>query len=131
MKHKKFFIAAIPIVLVLGFLGYKGFASSATYYYTVAEFAAQQSAFVDKNVRVEGKVAEGTVDRKGTTVKFTMTDGTNNLPVTYTGVIPDTFKDSAEAVVEGKLNSAGVFEANTLLAKCPSKYEAQQPEVKN
>jgi len=113
----------IIVLAAVGYLGYKAFSASATYYYTVSEFSAQQSSFPDKSVRVSGNVSDGSIERQGTTLKFTLTDGQNSLPVVFTGVIPDSFKEGGEAVVQGKLNSEGVFEARTLLAKCPSKYE--------
>ena len=119
----KFIIGAVIILVAMGALGYQSFVNSATYYYTVSEFAAQQSAFTAKNVRVAGNVTDGTIERQGTNLKFTMADGQNNLRVVYQGIIPDTFKAGIEAVVLGKLNSAGIFEATELLAKCPTKYE--------
>ena len=122
-KRLKFIIGAIIVLIAIGFLGYQGFVYSATYYYTVSEFAGQQSAFADKNVRVAGNVTAGTIERQGSTLKFTMADEQNSLRVVYKGVVPDTFKAGIEAVVQGKLNSEGIFEANELLAKCPSKYE--------
>ncbi|NIV47932.1 MAG: hypothetical protein GWN46_14570, partial [Gammaproteobacteria bacterium] len=51
-------------------------------------------------------------------------DGAATLAVHYHGIIPDTFVDGADVVVEGQLQSDGVFSAHTLLAKCPSKYES-------
>jgi cytochrome c-type biogenesis protein CcmE len=50
-------------------------------------------------------------------------DGSAQLPVDFSGIIPDTFVDDADVVVEGNRRTDGVFEATTLLAKCPSKYE--------
>ncbi|MFH0941980.1 MAG: cytochrome c maturation protein CcmE [Chloroflexota bacterium] len=130
MKRLKFVIAAIIVVIALGFLGYKGFMSSATYYYTVSEFAGQQGAFADKSVRVSGTVAAGSIEKQGATLRFTITDGQKDLPVIYQGVVPDSFKAGGKAVVQGKLNSAGTFEAKTLLAKCPSKYEPVSDQPK-
>jgi cytochrome c-type biogenesis protein CcmE len=49
----------------------------------------------------------------------------STVTVRYTGVVPDTFKDDAEVIVTGTLGSDGVFQASDLLAKCPSKYEAE------
>ena len=60
------------------------------------------------------------------TVAFVMTDGGRELPVRYHGIIPDTFVDDADVVVEGALGADGTFAAHTLLAKCPSKYEAAE-----
>jgi cytochrome c-type biogenesis protein CcmE len=53
-----------------------------------------------------------------------MSDGTRELQVSYGKETPDTFVDGSEVVVEGVLGPDGVFVAHTLLAKCPSKYEA-------
>ena len=129
-KRLKFIIGAVIVLVAIGFLGYQGFVYSATYYYTVSEFASQQSAFADKNVRVAGNVTAGTIERQGSTLKFTMSDGQESLRVIYQGIVPDTFKAGIEAVVQGKLNSAGIFEATELLAKCPSKYEPVDDQAK-
>lgn len=105
--------------------------ASSTYYFTLSEFVEQKNSFADKNVKVSGNVTD-TIERQGSTLKFTLTDGNNSLPVIYTGVVPDTFKAGGEAVVEGKLNPDGVFEARNLLAKCASKYEpAGAPAASN
>ena len=53
------------------------------------------------------------------------TDGTDTMSVRYGKELPDTFVDEAEVVVEGEIGADKVFEAHTLLAKCPSKYEAE------
>lgn len=96
------------------------------YYVTVAEF--RDKGAPTTRFRVNGKVAMGSIERdpSGRRVRFTVRDavGGASLPVDYTGIIPDTFVDDADVVVEGKSRDDGVFEATTLLAKCPSKYEA-------
>ena len=56
-------------------------------------------------------------------MSFSVTDGAEVIPVTYRGVIPDTFTDSVDVVVEGRYNKDGTFVATTLLAKCASRYE--------
>jgi cytochrome c-type biogenesis protein CcmE len=96
------------------------------YYVTVKEYT--QNGQPKGRFRVNGKVAAGTIDRMkdGRQVKFTIKDkdGGATLPVDFSGIIPDTFVDDADVVVEGTRRPDGVFEATTLLAKCPSKYEA-------
>jgi cytochrome c-type biogenesis protein CcmE len=58
-------------------------------------------------------------------VNFKITDAkTTAMPVVYSGVVPDIFQAGAQVVVEGKLGSNGVFQAQTLLTKCPSKFQA-------
>ncbi len=75
-------------------------------------------------MRVNGQVASGSVQQEagGRTLRFDIIDGKESLPVVYQGVVPDTFKVSNEVVIEGYLDSASVFQANTILTKCPSKY---------
>lgn len=122
MKRRKFLIAGIIIFLAVAYLGYIGFKSAATYYYMVSELLGQGSSIYGENVRVNGQVVPGSVEQKGLMLKFTLTDGGRNLPVIYQGVVPDTFKVGNDIVVEGKLNSDGIFQAHTLMPKCPSKY---------
>ena len=98
------------------------------YFVTVSEF---KHAPTSKGVRVNGKVADGSIRRfpSGQDVAFVMTDGQTSLPVSYHGIIPDTFVEGADVVVKGSLDSgSGTFHAEELLAKCPSKYEAAAKE---
>jgi cytochrome c-type biogenesis protein CcmE len=96
------------------------------YYVTVKEYTEKGQP--KGRFRVNGKVAPGTIQRLpgGRQVTFTITDkdGSGALPVDFAGIIPDTFVDDADVVVEGDRRPDGVFAATTLLAKCPSKYEA-------
>ena len=96
------------------------------YYVTVREF--NDKGEPKGRFRVNGKVATGSIERlsDGRQVKFTIRDkdGGAQLPVDFSGIIPDTFVDEADVVVEGNRRADGVFEATTLLAKCPSKYES-------
>ena len=128
LRKKKFLIGGLIVFLAIGYLGFLGFQSSATYYYTISELAEQGSAIYDENVRVKGQVAPGSVEQgaTGNTLKFTVTEGGASLPVTYQGVVPDTFRVATEIVIEGQLNSTGIFQAHTLMPKCPSKYVPQQ-----
>ena len=128
LKKRKFLIGGLIIVLAMGFLGYMGFSGAATYYYTVGELEQLGSSAYGKNVRVNGVVAPESVEREaqGTKLMFNIidADGQRSLPVVFRGVVPDTFKIGAEIVAEGYLAPEGVFQATTILAKCPSKYEA-------
>ena len=103
------------------------------YYVSVKEFTEKGEP--KGHFRVNGKVGPGTIERVpgGRQVKFTLLDkgGSATLPVDFTGIIPDTFVDEADVVVEGRRRADGVFEATTLLAKCPSKYEAADPSAAN
>lgn len=132
LKKRKFLIGGLIVVLAIGYLGYMGFQSTATYYYTVAELEQQATSIYGKNVRVNGIVASDSLEReaRGTVLKFVIVDaeGGKSLPVVYRGIAPDTFKTGADVVAEGHLTDEGVFQANTILAKCPSRYEAGETQ---
>ncbi|MFH1381855.1 MAG: cytochrome c maturation protein CcmE [Chloroflexota bacterium] len=123
-KNGKFLIGGIILFLVIGYLGFIGFQRSATYYYTVGEFIQQGDAVPAGNVKINGQVAPDSVVREaaGRTLKFTITEGGGSLPVIYQGAVPDTFSEGVEVVVEGRLGSDGIFQAKSILTKCPSKY---------
>jgi len=97
--------------------------NSMVYYVTGTELLGQDASS-QRGLRVTGKVVPGTIDRKDLQLRFEMTDGEKALPVVYRGVVPDTFGEDGEVVVEGKYIPGGPFEASFLMAKCPSKYEA-------
>jgi cytochrome c-type biogenesis protein CcmE len=69
-----------------------------------------------------GLVETGSVNKNGATVTFTVTDLTKSLPVRYTGLLPDLFKEGTGVVVEGHLGPDGVFVANEVLAKHDENY---------
>jgi cytochrome c-type biogenesis protein CcmE len=127
-KRVKFVVLGAGIVLSMAFLLVVGMNRSGGgfyYYLTVSEFLQQGGQLGDGH-RINGHVAPGTIERMATgeDVRFTITDGTSSLPVSYHGIIPDTFVDEAEVVVRGSLQQDGTFVAHELLAKCPSKYES-------
>ena len=124
LKKKRFLIGGIIVFLAIGYLGFMGFESSATYYYEVSELLAQGSSIYGENVRVNGQVAPGSIKQEsgGLIMSFSIIEGETSLPVVYQGVVPDTFRVGNEVVVEGYLDSDSTFQANTILAKCPSKY---------
>lgn len=124
LRKKRFLIGGIIIFLAIGYLGYVGFMSSATYYYTVSELMEQRGSVYGETVRVNGQVASGSLeqDAVGRTLRFIITDGEASLPVFYQGVVPDSFKVGRDVVIEGHLDSVGIFQAHTLMPKCPSRY---------
>lgn len=132
IPHAKFLFAGALIIGAICYLMFSGINDSMVYYYTVSELQAQSSQLSEKGVRVSGHVLPGSIDKDddGTRVQFVVFEKTTDaqMPVVYTGLIPDTFKDNAEVVVEGLYHNDASFEANTLLAKCPSKYEGQADE---
>ena len=126
LKKKKFLIGGVIILLAIGYLSFMGFTGSATYYYSVSEIMEKGSSLYGENIRINGEVAPGSVEQESGSLvlRFTIVDveGEASLPVVYQGVIPDTFKVGNAVVVEGEINSDGVFRAHTLMPKCPSRY---------
>jgi cytochrome c-type biogenesis protein CcmE len=98
-----------------------------TYYFTVSELRQMGEKVNGKRLRVGGQVVPGTIVRNGRRADFQIHQGSEVLSVAYVGSdpLPDTFVDRAEALVEGKIGSDGVFQAHKLQAKCASKYEAE------
>lgn len=125
----KFILAGVVIVAAIAFLAISSFQSNSMYYLTVPELKAQAqaagAAFYDKMVRVSGPLHKESIDwnAKTLTLKFHINDGSEMFPVVYVGPVPDTMENGETVVVEGKYTPAGVFNASTILVKCPSKYE--------
>jgi cytochrome c-type biogenesis protein CcmE len=126
-KRAKFLLLGGGIVACMAFLVLAGMnrPGGFAYYLSVSEFMGAPDR-ADSGFRVNGKVVDGSIERlpTGQDVKFVMTDGSASLAVRYHGIIPDTFVDGADVVIEGSLQADGEFVAHTLLAKCPSKYES-------
>ena len=120
-------VAAVIVVIAMGYLIYTGFQSTSVYYLTISELKARGPAI--GAVRVAGIVQANTIQRSSNdaTVHFTIADQGGSLPVVYTGMVPDIFGPGIQVVVEGHYTTAGVFQATTLLAKCPSKFTAAVP----
>lgn len=79
--------------------------------------------------RIGGLVKEGSVKRDGITVNFVVTDLVQEIPVSYTGILPDLFKPGKGAVIQGRLNDNGQFVASEVLAKHDENY--MPPEAKH
>jgi len=125
----KFLVGALAIVLPAGWLMAKSTTDTGVYYLTPSELGtkvAEDPSLYETGIKVGARVVPGSIvrDPGGRSVAFVMTDGARTFPVTYRGIAPDTFTDSADVVVEGRLGRDGTFRATTLLAKCASRYEA-------
>jgi cytochrome c-type biogenesis protein CcmE len=100
---------------------------SIVFFYSPSEVATMQIA-PGQRFRLGGLVETGSVLRgEGTTIRFVVTDKTKTLPVTYTGVLPDLFREGQGVVAEGMLAADGTFQADNVLAKHDEKY--MPPEV--
>ncbi len=132
-KRGRPIIGGAVIIGVIAYLMFTGTRDTFMYYYTVGELLSNETAIAGETVRVAGVVAAGSVSRGGSNhlLRFHIADPVkgNVLPVVYEGIVPNIFKEGIDVVVEGKYVPGGTFVAGTLLAKCPSKYEALMDET--
>lgn len=123
-KKTKFIAGGVVIALAVVYLIYTGIQSSAAYYFTVDELY-QRTDMIGRQVRVSGFVDTATVDynHQDLILKFDiMGDKSQPLPIIFHGPQPDQMTEGAEAIVEGTFDGS-VFNAKTLLLKCPSRYD--------
>jgi len=132
MRQKKFTLGAAVILVGLIYLFIAGFQQSQATHMTVSVLVerAQHEDLAGERIQLGGEVVEGSIqwDEFHHRASFVATQGGARVPVKYTGnaVLPDTFKDGSPVVLEGKyVASTGTFEAEVVMAKCPSKYEGQ------
>lgn len=102
--------------------------SALEYFKDVDQVVASPHQWQSHRLRVHGNVVAGTIQKKPGTLdyRFALHSRGRWVDVTYTGLMPDTFKDCAEVVVKGQLQSDGRFVADNVTAKCPSKYDEKQ-----
>jgi len=132
-KYGKFAALIVVVIGTLVWLATAGMNETKTYYKTITELAQMKSEAYGKRIRVGGDVENGSIQRVGNEVRLVLTqDANTHLTVAYTGSdpLPDTFKDGAQALADGKLDKDGVFRANKIQAKCASKYEAKPGQFK-
>jgi cytochrome c-type biogenesis protein CcmE len=126
------FAAGIVVILAtVSWLAYSGIQESKTYYVTVSELF-QDEGLQSRRLRVAGDVTTGSIAREDGRVNFQIEQGGKTLRIVYTGSepLPDTLQDGAEAIADGRYQPDGVFLAEAVQAKCPSKYEAAAAEDK-
>jgi cytochrome c-type biogenesis protein CcmE len=150
----KFIVGGLLIIAAIVFLVVSSFQSTAQYFYTVEEIQSKGSGIVGKSLRASGAVLGDTIQFDKATLKlsFMMANVSNDtkdidaagglaqvlhlavlnpkaarLKVIYTGPKPDLLKNEAQAIVTGKVGADGVFYADELLLKCPTRYDEQLP----
>ena len=123
-KYGKFAILIALIVGSLLWLATAGIQGSQTYYKTITELRQMGNGAQSRHVRVGGDVQSKSIVHEAGFVKFNLVQDKNILPVAYEGrdPLPDTFRDGAQALADGRLGSDGVFHASEIQAKCASKY---------
>jgi len=155
MKVNKFVIGGILILGAVVFLIWSSTAATQEYFLTVNELDAKGSSIVDKNVRVSGAVIGDTIqyDAQSLTLTFEVAHvpGDNaaletegglaialheavidpsraRIKVVYVGPKPDLLRNEAQAIMIGRMGEDGIFYAQELLLKCPTRYEEAVPE---
>jgi cytochrome c-type biogenesis protein CcmE len=150
----KFLVGGLLIVAAIIYLIVTSMQSTAQYFYTVDEIKAKGATIVGKNLRASGAVLGDTIqyDPETLTIRFEMAHvsndakdveaagglaealhlavlntNANRITVVYVGPKPDLLKNEAQAIVTGKLGEDGVFYADELLLKCPTRYEESVP----
>ena len=127
-KHQRLWlvVGALTALGGAGALAFSTLGDKATYFYAPADLA--KGALPTDAIRLGGMVEEGSIERDGATVRFRVTDYKKTVPVTYTGILPDLFREGQGVIAEGRLNAAtGQFQADTILAKHDENY--MPPEV--
>jgi len=124
--RRKFLVGSGIIVATLLALAYVGYTQSKTYYHTISELPTLHGSTLHQRMRVSGNVRAGSIEHRDGRTNFVLEEQGKALSVSYTGSdpLPDTFKDGAQALVEGRLSPDGSFTAEQVQAKCASKYEA-------
>lgn len=124
-RHKR-------IALILGGLAALGFAaalvlnafqSNLVFFFSPSQVMANEAP-LDKTFRIGGMVEEGSLKRlpDGLSVEFKVTDTAQAIPVVYTGILPDLFKEGKGVVAQGRLGPDGLFRASEVLAKHDENY---------
>jgi cytochrome c-type biogenesis protein CcmE len=155
MKINKFVIGGLLILGAVVFLIASATKDAAQYFITVDELNAEGPAVVDKNLRVSGAVIGDTIQYDPSTLTLTfevahvpadeadlknegglaealhqatIDPSRSRMTVVYVGVKPDLLRHEAQAIVTGHLGADGIFYAEELLLKCPTRYEEAVPE---
>lgn len=124
-RHKRFawIVAGLAVLGIAVGLVLKAFNSNLVFFYTPTQ-VANKEAPQGKPFRLGGLVTAGSVQRdpNGLTVRFSVTDTAKTVPVSYTGILPDLFKEGKGVVAQGRVDADGVFTASEVLAKHDENY---------
>lgn len=126
-RHKRLalIVSGLAAIAIAAGLILNAFQSNLVFFYTPTQ-VADDEAPVGRNFRIGGLVEEGSVKREGVNVRFMVTDTAKSIPVVYSGILPDLFREGQGVVAQGRLES-GQFRADQVLAKHDENY--MPPEV--
>jgi cytochrome c-type biogenesis protein CcmE len=124
-RHKRigFMIAGVAGLGIAAALALSAFRSNLVFFFSPSQVAAKEAP-VGRTFRVGGLVETNSVkrDNDGLTVRFTVTDTAQSIPVVYKGILPDLFKEGKGCVAQGRVGADGVFYADQVLAKHDENY---------
>jgi len=130
-KVAKIAVTAVVLLSAFGGLLWYSLRQDTAYYKHVDEVMTSPEQWRGKALQLHGFVVKGTWEQKPNTLQyqFKVENKGSVVHASYTGILPDTFKDEAEVVLKGRLMTDGNFqvEPNGVMAKCPSKYEEAKP----
>lgn len=124
-RHKRFAMIAAGLAALAIALGLvlNAFRSNLVFFFTPTQVVSQEAP-IGRSFRIGGLVETGSVQRQpdGVSVRFSVTDTAKVVPVVYTGILPDLFREGKGVVAQGKLGADGVFKADQVLAKHDENY---------
>jgi cytochrome c-type biogenesis protein CcmE len=124
-RHQRMIAIAAGVVLiaVAAALVLNAFQGNVVFFFSPSQVAAKEAP-LEQTFRVGGMVEKGSLKRQadGLTVQFIVTDTAKSIPVSYTGLLPDLFKEGKGVVAQGRLGADGVFRASEVLAKHDENY---------
>ncbi len=126
-KFAKIGLSVVVLGAAFGGLFYSSVAEGTSYYKHVEEVMASPEQWEGKRLKLHGYVVKDSIRRKRESLdyRFVVHSKGHRVDASYTGVVPDTFKDDAEVVLSGRLGPHGFeVEPGGVMAKCPSKYDA-------
>ena len=136
MKPKYLLGGALLLMAVVVVIA-QGLAGGAQYFLTISQLREKAAEFQDQSVRVSGAIIGDSIrtslEAQTPRLEFDVVDGVEQigvqqpLRITYEGPRPELLQDHAQAIMEGRLSADGTFHADTLLLKCPTRYEEQFP----
>jgi cytochrome c-type biogenesis protein CcmE len=128
-RHKRagLIVGALGVLGIAAYLVLNAFQSNLVFFFSPTQVAAGEAP-KNRTFRVGGLVKTGTVKRDNLTVAFVVTDTMKEVPVSYTGILPDLFREGKGVVAQGKMDADGKFTASEVLAKHDENY--MPPEAK-
>lgn len=120
-KRAAIIIGGVTAIAIAAYFVLNAFNSSLVFFFTPTQ-VSKGEAPVNRAFRIGGVVKVGSVKRDNLTVSFIVTDTAQDVPVSYTGILPDLFREGKGVVAQGKLNDAGQFSATEVLAKHDENY---------